>query len=252
MFIKDLYLILIMKHINFLAALPRSGTTLLGGLVNHSHLGVSPHSLLIEMIYNVYKLKDDEKYKNFPNEDSFLNVCKNITYNYYEKSKYKYILDKGPWGTPYNLEMLKKLQKNRKFVILYRNPLECLASFCKFLKNNIEEEAHFYMSDQGAIGKNLLSIRNIIDQQENFIIIYYEHFIKYPQLYVQKICEFLEIPNVTIQLNEFQFDNIQYNDSVLGAPLHKLRLDKIEKNKYDIETILPKGIIQKYKNVKII
>ena len=241
-----------MKHINYLTALPRSGTTLLGGLVNHSDLGVSPHSLLIEMVYNIYRLKDDEKYKNFPNKKAFLNVCKNIIKNYYEKTKYKYILDKGPWGTPYNLKMLSKIQEKRKFVILYRNPLECLASFCKFFKNDMEEQAHFYMSEQGAIGKNLLSIRNIIDQQEDFIIIYYEHLVEHPQIYVQKICEFLEIPNVKIQLNEFQFDDIQYDDSVLGAPIHKLRLDKIEKNKYDIETILPNAIIKKYKNVKII
>ncbi len=58
-----------MKQINFLTALPRSGTTLLGALVNHSHLGVSPHSLVIEMIYQIYKLKEDEKYFNFPNSE---------------------------------------------------------------------------------------------------------------------------------------------------------------------------------------
>jgi len=170
-----------MKQINFLTAMPRSGTTLLGALVNHSHLGVSPHSLVVEMVYQIYKLKKDEKYFNFPNKESFYNVLKNIIPNYYSNTNYDFILDKGPWGTPFNLDMLKEIQEERKFVILYRKPLECLASFMRFFKHDLENQSNFYMSEEGAIGKNLLSIRNIIDQQEAYIIINYDDLVSDPQ-----------------------------------------------------------------------
>lgn len=240
-----------MKQINFLTALPRSGTTLLGALVNHSHLGVSPHSLVIEMIYQIYKLKEDEKYFNFPNSESYYNVLREIIPNYYSNTDYTYVLDKGPWGTPYNLNILREIHPNRKFVILYRSPLECLASFMRFYRDDIENQSNFYMSEDGAIGKNLMSIRNIINSNEDYILINYNDLINEPQLKVNALCNFLEIDSITINLNKFQFNGLEYDDGVLGAPIHEVRTNHIKKLDYDVEKILPKSIIDQYKNLSI-
>lgn len=240
-----------MKQINFLTALPRSGTTLLGALVNHSNLGVSPHSLVIEMVYQIYKLKENEKYLNFPNPESYYNVLRKIIPSYYSNTSYTHILDKGPWGTPYNLNILKEIHPNRKFVILYRSPLECLASFMRFFRDDVENQCHFYMSNDGAIGKNLMSIRNIVNSQEDYIFINYNDLITEPQLKINSLCNFLNINPITIKLNKFQFNGLEYDDNVLNAPIHEVRTDQIKKLDYDINKILPKSIVEQYKNLAL-
>ena len=64
----------------------------------------------------------------------YCNFCLNLNQlfdTYYFDINTNVILDRAPWGTPWNLDILKTIFKKRKFVILYRPPLECLASLIK-------------------------------------------------------------------------------------------------------------------------
>jgi sulfotransferase len=242
-----------MKKIHFLTALPRSGTTLLGSLINGNNkkLAVSPHSLLLDILYRTNELKKTDIFLNFPDHISLDNFLSKSLSLYYEKVEHDIILDKGTWGTPYNLELIQKLIQERKFVVLTRKPIECLASFMRLLPGDIENMSDFFMSDDGPIGKNIWSIRNLIKQKEKYIHIEYEDLVKTPQKTINKICDFLKVEKFKIKLNAFSFNCQSYDDSVLSAPIHEVRLDKIKKLNYEVEDILPKNTIKKYKNFVI-
>jgi hypothetical protein len=243
-----------MKKIFFLCSLPRAGNTLLGSLINQNkNVKVSANTILTDVLYQLCLLQHKEIYSNFPDEKSFMNIFNNVFNNYYKDWDCNYIIDRGPWGTPVNLTILKNLIKKPKFIILYRPALECLASFIKIEKPvNVKKRCDELMNE--TIGKSLLSIKNIIKEKEDHIIINYSDLVNEPLNEINKIYKFLNIENFNHtfeNIDDFSVNNVKYNDSVLHAPLHKIRTNKIEFDKYKIQDYLTSDIIKQYSNLDI-
>lgn len=244
------------KNLFFLCGLPRSGNTLLGSIINQNpKLNVTANTILIDVVYSLYLLKENNIYKNFSDNKSLDNIIKNAFNNYYKNWKANFIIDRGPWGTPDNLNVLKAIVNKPKFIILYRPVLECLASFIKIESpKNIEERCRELMNEDGIIGKNLWSIKNILKNNENYIIVNYLDLINNPKKQINKMYKFLNVKffnHVFKNIDQFSANNIKYDDSVLNKPLHTIRTDKIEFNKYKIKDYLPSYIIKKYSNLDI-
>jgi hypothetical protein len=245
-----------LKEYIFLNSLPRSGNTLLGAIVNQNpQVSVTANSILNDVIYQLQLLKNDEIYQNFPDEQSFNNIIKNVFNNYYKDWKAKVIIDRGAWGTPLNLLLLKSIITKPKFIILYRPVLECLASFIRIEKpKDIELRCHELMNDNGMIGKNLWSIKNTISNKENYIRINYLDLVTNPVNEINKIYKFLNIDSFKhkfTNFNQFVANKTEYNDSVLKAELHKIKTDKVEIDEIKIKNYLPLNIINQYCNLDI-
>tara|TARA_R110000822_G_scaffold11482_2_gene41927 strand:+ start:96 stop:833 length:738 start_codon:yes stop_codon:yes gene_type:complete len=245
-----------MKKYYFLSGLPRSGNTLLGAIINQNpQLNITANSILTDVIYQLALLRDTQIYNNFPDKNSLDNVIKNVFNNYYKDWKAKYIIDRAPWGTPGNLSLLKSIIKKPKFIILYRPVLECLASFVKIEKpTNVEERCHELMNENNIIKRTIWSIKNIIKEKEDYIIINYSELIGDPLKQINKIYSYLNIDSFEHKLkdfNSFSANDIKYDDSVLDSELHTIRTNKIELNKYKIEDYLPKNTIKQYSNLDI-
>jgi sulfotransferase len=245
-----------MKEYYFLSGLPRSGNTLLGSIINQNpRISLTANTILTDVIYQLDLLKDYSTYKNFPDQKSLDNINQNVFNNYFKHWKAEFIIDRGLWGTPKNLQLLESIVKKPKFIILYRPVLECLASFIKIEKPiNIENMCSELMNNNGMIGKGLYSIKNIIKEKKEYIIINYLDLINNPIKQINKIYKFLNIDpfnHVFENFNDFSINDIKYDDTILGVPLHKIRTDKIELNKYNIENYLPPEIIKKYSNLDI-
>ena len=119
---------------------------------------------------------------------------------------------------------------------------------------NVEKTCYELMSDDGTIGKNLFSIKNLIKEKEDYIIINYLDLINKPLEQINRLYKFLNIDNfnhVFENFNDFSINGIKYNDSVLNAPYHKIRTDKIKLNEYSINDYLPTNIIKQYSNLDI-
>lgn len=250
-----------MKEIYFLSGMPRAGNTLLGALINQNKkITVTANSIIPELFCKLSLLKKTEIFKNFQDHQSLDNVYNNVFNNFYKNWKSKYIIDRAPWGTPYNLELLKRIIKKPKFIILYRPVLEVLASLIKAKKpENIETQCKIYMDINegryGIIDRYLWSIDNILKNKEDHIIIHYRDLIKDPIKEIKKIHTFLKIPFKMLSLqnfNQLKINNIIYDDSVLGYELHKIRTDKVEQTQFNVEEILPKNIIKKYSGLDIL
>ena len=245
------------KKINFISTMPRSGSTLLATLFNQSKdLSMTANSILPDMLYEMSKLKNFSIYENFPDQVSFDNVLHNIFNLYYKNWKASTILDKGPWGTPANLYLLQQIYKKLKFVILYRPVLECLASFVRTDDfKDIDEYCDYRMNINGRIGKELHSIKNLIETKQDVYISTYKKLTLNPQLEINKMRKFLGLDSFKINplvLSQLKINKISYDDDTISAPLHKLKLGKIKNNPISIEKTLPKHIIKKYSNLDIL
>ena len=245
-----------MKEYYFLCSLPRAGNTLLGSILNKSkNIRLTANSILPEIIYQLCFLKQDQIFTNFPDHKSYNNIIKNVFNNYYQEWNVDNIISRGTWGTPANLQLLKSIIKKPKFIILYRPVLECLASFIKIEKPiDVELRCNQLLEKEDIIGKSLWSIKNIIQNKEDHIVINYNDLVNNTNETLKKIFNYLEVDfeNIdTKNLKQFSTNNISYDDSVLPFNLHSIRTNKIEFNKYDIKDYLPPNIIKQYSNLDI-
>ena len=92
------------KQIYFLCAMPRSGNTLFTSIMNQNpEIAVTANSITLEIMKDLFLLKRTDVFQNFPDEQSLDNVMDEVYNLYYKNWNYKYIIDRGPAGTPGNL-----------------------------------------------------------------------------------------------------------------------------------------------------
>tara|TARA_R100001086_G_scaffold249094_2_gene187728 strand:- start:310 stop:1044 length:735 start_codon:yes stop_codon:yes gene_type:complete len=231
--------------------MPRAGNTLLGSLINQTNfIKVTPNSVAVEMVHRIMCLNETEIYKNFPDRQGLIDSARAALFSYYEHYYCSFILDRGDWGKPGNLQYLKDLNIPRKFVILYRPVFECLASTLKAMNSFDEKLCDDLMSTKLNLGNYIWSIENIIKSNEDYLIVTYDQLVSDPQKTIDNIFNFIGAPKYQIRTQEFsQFNinNLSYFDD--DVPWHTIRTDKIEKNKYDYMSLIPTNIALKYKNV---
>jgi hypothetical protein len=247
------------KRIIFLCSLPRAGNTLLGSIINENKkIKATPNSITLEILYQLNELKNFPAFQNFPDSKSLNNVSKMVFDNYYKEWKAKVILDRGPWGTPYNLQVLKQFIPKPKFVILFRPLIECLASFAKLkidnnsnTKEDIREYIDELMGEKGMMGKSILSIKNLCKEKEDYKIFYYNDLVEDTDNFLKNLSSFIgfKINNYN-RLKQFNINNLYYQDDVKN--LHRIRVKKIKRQTYAINDYLPQDIIEKYSGYKII
>ena len=80
-------------------------------------------------------------------------------------------------------------------------------------------------------------------------MIEYHDFTAHPKKTIEGVYDFLEIPifkHIFTYLDQFKVNGREYDDSVLGGGLHKIKTDVITPSTYNARTIIPKSIIDKY------
>ena len=245
----------------FCISLQRSGNTLLGSILNQNpDVTLTANSPLTEIIYQLDLIKTNDaipQQQNFPHHDSLDNVIKKTFYTYSETFKTKYVINRCNWGSDGNLELLEKyFDKKIKFLIIYRDPLECLASLLKAYKvkkEDSETAADHYMNiETGTLG-NAISQIPFVRKNYEHLFITYDQLIANPKNTANSIYDFFNIPkfkHTYKNLKQFEIQGVQYDDSIFGdVDLHTIRTDKIEKKPYPIEDFLLPSVIEKYQNI---
>lgn len=249
------------KKYYFLSGVPRSGNTLLSCILNQNkNISVTSNSLLPEVFYNLEELrKVNEAYLNNPDECSYNSLLSNVINSYYSQWSNKYIIDRSSWGTPYNYSLLERYCPNEiKVICLVRDVSEVFSSFINWCGENpknyinkatnngsVEDKFQFLFNPNGQIIKSLASIKNLIlNHKENFILIDYDNLIKSPGGEIDKIYNFLNIEKFHHNFNYIK-QTLNYNDSVVGKNLHKIRVNGIKKRKYQVD--IPSEILNKCK-----
>jgi hypothetical protein len=255
------------KKIFFLLALPRSGNTLFGSIMNQNpNIAVTANSITLEIMKDIFLLKETDVFQNYPDHKSLNNVLSTVYSSYYKDWPYQYIIDRGPVMTPGNLMLMKQhLGQPIKCIIIWRDLLDVLASYIKWFENepsafpnkfgkkNIEEKLWMLMNKDGAIAKDLIAIQNALKPENKSMC----HFLKYDELVndtknqINKIYDFLEIPyfNHNFQkLNQFSVNGMNYDDRIVGNKMHTIR-EEIRKEINPYRAMIPESIIRAYGHI---
>ena len=242
-----------MKQYYFLCGLPRCGNTLFASILNqNTNICVTANSIITTVFNAIKPVYNEKEFLTFPNYSSLDNIVKNLFNNYYDNFNADVIIDRGPWGTPANLEFLKAQNLNTKFIILKRPILEILASFIKVENcKNVEQRCEELMSDDGMIGKYYWSYKNLI-KTENTLVIEYDDLCNKIDKIIDDVYTFLNLPRFDHRLdnlNQLEINGVNYNDDVWLGEYHTIR-KSIDKNQYSVEDYLPISVINRYETLK--
>jgi len=237
---------MINKKYFYLIGIPRCGNTILQSILNQNpDFFQTPNSVVPEMLFKLYQCKFDPLFKEQSDHKAFDDALNSIMDGYYKNQKAKYILERGPWGTPFNFELLKELKKDTKFIALVRPIEEILASYVRVQKpDDIETFCDMVMQEDGAIGKSLWSINYVKEKDpKKLLIIKYDDLCKNSEKEISKIYKHLEIP-----LFKHRFKDLDPSTEAIKSEQSVIRTDKIFKKSYKPEKYLTKKIIRKYKD----
>jgi hypothetical protein len=253
-----------MKEIFFLSGLPRAGNTLFGSLMNQNpKVAVTANSITADMMGELFSLKKIDIFQNYPDHKSFDNVAAKVFEHYYQDWKADYIIDRAPWGMPDNLSFLKHTRKNIKIIVLVRDVIEVLASFVRWSEREptafinkhaktVEGKCDKLMNKEGVIVKELIAVKHLLRDENKglYKIIEYNDLVEHPKKTIESIYKYLEIPEFKhsyINLDQFKVNDMGYDETPIGEGLHTIKTDVIRKSSYNAYNIIPKSIIEEYK-----
>ena len=245
--------------------MPRSGNTLFASIMNQNpEIAVTANSITLEIMKKLILLKQDDTFKNFPDEQSLDNVMDEVYNLYYKDWNYKVIIDRGPVCTPGNLKVMQKHFKQPiRCIVLVRNLLDVLASYIKWFETEptafpnqfktIEEKLSKIMDKNGAVAKALMSIQYLLKHPEMAVFIKYDDLVVNPEKELRKVYTFLNLPYYQHQftnLNQITVNGIQYNDSIVGKNMHTIRTEKIMKVENEYKKLIPERFIKEYGHIR--
>lgn len=246
-----------MKTLYFLGGLPRSGSTLLGSLLNqHPDIYVSPTSPLGDVVSDIEKSFNrlDEQF-TFDRQNISYNVYSSVLANFYNHIPKPIVLDKHRfWGK--NLDTVQQFLSNEpKIVATYRSIPEVLTSYISlierskhydnFIDNHLREDNLPITNNNRAecIWRYYVSpsyesmVYGIKKYPEWIHLVEYNSLVNNPTEELNKIYEFLKIPPHENQLNNIENACGEQKDDMWGLRgLHDIRpnLSKISQNPIDV------------------
>jgi hypothetical protein len=257
------------KKIFFLAGFPRSGNTLLTSILNQNpDVCCTANSITLEIMKDVFLLKRTDVFINYPDHKSLDNVLDVVYSVYYKDWNFKYIIDRGPAGTPGNLTLLKKHFKQEiKIIFLVRPLLEVLASWITWAEKtpdsfirkdtkNPTEACHYLMKDEGQIMKEMKCMQNLLkpENKHHVHFVDYKEIVAKPAATMKGIYKFFNIPPFKhrfTNLEQVKVNGLSYDDTLMGKGVHTIKTKKLIKSKTDVN-ILPSEIIKQYGKIKFI
>ena len=245
--------------------MPRSGNTLFASLMNQNpDVVVTPNSITLEIMKDLFLLKRIDTFQNFPDEQSLNNVMDEVYNLYYKNWNYKVIIDRGPVCTPANLMVMRKhFKKPIRCIVLVRDLLDVLASYIKWFETEptsflneyktLDEKLTKIMHKSGAVAKELMSIQYLLKHPEMAVFIKYDDLVINPEKELRKVYTFLNLPYYShkfIDLDQMTVNGLQYNDSIVGKNMHTIRTEKVMKVENEYKKLIPERFIKEYGHIR--
>ena len=262
------------KTYHFLAGLPRSGNTLLSAILNQNpEIYSTPLSPIPTLMWNYTSSCNymEQVIRNKENETRAMNQLLSFFNTFYKDVDKPVIIEREKdWGTPPNLDLIKKyVTPSPKIIMTVRDILEIIASFIAMDAEYIKREtgdsgffinnyrsaedamAEYIMRPNGDIDKSLLSLSSAFypENKGMFHIVEYNDIVLRPDETMSGIYKFLEMPDYKHDFNNIKKIELD-NDVILGLPekLHDIR-GLISKSSTSTD-ILSDYIKHKYSNME--
>jgi len=253
------------KQLFFLVAMHRSGNTVFASIINQNpEIVCTAKSMTLEIMKQLFLIKNMEIYKNFPDSDSLDNVMDSIYDNYYRHWPQKYIIDRGPATLSGNFALLNKhYRRPFKCIILVRDLLDVLASYIKWysenpnaflnkIGNTDEEKLTEVMRKDGGMAKDLEAIKNAYNYPEICHFIKYDDMVTNPEQVFFDLYQFLGIKPFKHNfknLKQIEINGIRYDDTVVGNNMHTIKTE-LKKQPNPYYNRIPERFIKQYGHIK--
>ena len=255
------------KKLFFLVAQPRSGNTLFASIMNQNpEIAATANSITLEIIKDLFLLKQTDVFQNYPDHKSLDNVLSSVYDVFYKDWPQRVIIDRGPVMTPGNFSLMQKYFKRPfKCIILVRDVMDVLASYMKWytetpdafpnkfnLKND-EEKLLKLMQIGGAVAKQLDAIKNAYNYPELCHFVKYDNLVQNPEKEIKNIYKFMEEPYFNHRfknLDQININGLSYNDTVLGANMHTVKKEKVEKKYNPYLEKIPQKLKDMYAHIR--
>jgi sulfotransferase len=254
------------KQLFFLVAMPRSGNTLFASIMNqNSEIAATPNSITLEIMKDLFLLKETDVFQNYPNHKSLDNILDIVYDTYYKDWPQRIIIDRGPVTTAGNFALMQKYFKRPfKCIVLLRDLMDVLASYMQwYTKNpsafpnkynckNDEEKLSLIMNTKGAVAKDLEAIKNSYNYPGLCHYVKYDDLVVQPEQEFRKIYQFLEEPYFNHRfenLQQVEVNGIKYDDTIVGKNMHNIR-SVVKKINNPYINKIPERIRQKYGHIK--
>jgi len=246
--------------------MPRSGNTLFASIMNQNkELVVTANSITLEIMKDLFFLKQTDVFQNYPDHKSLDNVLDCVYDVFYKNWPQRIIIDRGPVMTPGNFELMQKhFKRPFKCIVLLRDLMDVLASYMKWYTENPDafvnrygcknddEKLGMIMNKEGGLAKELEAIKNSFNYKDVCYYLKYDDLVSNPEPCVKEVYKFLNIPyfqHKFFDLDQININGLGYNDGITGKNMHIIRHEiKKEYNPY-IEKI-PQRIKDKYGHIK--
>ena len=254
------------RQLFFLVAQPRSGNTLFTSIMNQNpDIACTPNSITLEIMKDLFLLKDTDVFQNYPDHKSLDNVLDAVYDNYYKDWPQQIIIDRGPVMTKGNFALMQKhFKRPFKCIVILRDVMDVLASYMKWytenpdafpnrfgLKNDEEKLSHI-MNRDGAVAKDLEAIKNAFNYPDICHFVKYDNLVARPEEEITKIYKFMEVPYYKHRfedLKQVEVNGMKYDDTIVGKNMHTIRTVVKKVNNPYIDKI-PERIRKKYEHIR--
>lgn len=251
-----------MKQLFFLSGIARSGSTLLGSILNQNpDIYVTPTSPLMdifcltEQIYNKVNIQ-----YTFDKNTTLSNLQTSLANNFYANIDKKYIFDKHR-GWPKNVTQIKNnITDTPKIICTYRPIAENICSFLKLIENDPNNSVDRELRELGlpcdTYHRSLKLWYNYSNDpyeslkyglehhRENLLIVNYDDIITNIDNEISRIYNFLEIPKYNHSYTNISNTCGEQKDEAWGFKnLHDIR-DTITKTSNDPAKILGRDLLE--------
>lgn len=210
-----------MKKLYFLAGLPRSGSTVLAGIMNqHPDVHASATSGLLDMLVGTLKAWSDSMpaqaaLHRDARDSEIQRILRTICQAKYENIEKPIVLDKTRgWGSSMNIAtMTKVLGYTPKVVATVRNVEDCAASFVRVAKPEDKEE---FLRNSELVQHLKESYQVMLDGYtrfpEAFLFVDYDELIADPKGQMKRVHEFLDLPDYEYDFQKIDGTNLRERD----------------------------------------
>ena len=255
------------KKLFFLVAQPRSGNTLFASIMNQNpEIAATANSITLEIIKDLFLLKNTDVFLNYPDHKSLDNVLDSVYDTYYKDWPQPIIIDRGPVMTKGNFALMQKhFKRPFKCIVLLRNLMDVLASYMQWYTENPdafvnrfnlqtdEEKLAMIMNKDGAVAKELDAIKNAYNYPELCHFVKYDNLVQNPEKEIKNIYKFMEEPYFNHRfknLDQININGLSYNDTVLGANMHTVKKEKVEKKYNPYLEKIPQKLKDMYAHIR--
>jgi sulfotransferase len=247
------------KKFHFISGLPRSGSTMLSGiLVQNPHFQAGMSSPVASIINGcLEQIGAGSEFYSFFNEKKRIDLCKAIFASYYEDAKGEVIFDTNRIWTA-KMHQLVELFDDFKIICLVRNPAWIMDSFEKIYRKNPFDYSKMFNAGNrmtvysrcesllnGVVGMPLTALKEAFygEYSDKLLLIDYDLLAQFPKKTMGLIYNFINEPYFEHDFENVEFSHDEFDYSIGVKGLHTVQR-KVEFHQR--KSILPPDLFQKY------